>query len=108
MSKSLGSLFSGEPEKMARRSDPKTSLEAARQLVKSGAHGTLQLKVLGMVRDGPPGQTARELAGGDAELHQQVWRRLPELEKLGLVLRGEPRRSRGTNRRATTWWPNER
>ena len=48
-----------------------------------------------------PGLTARELEEYTGQ--RGVWRRLSELEDLGLVSAGEPRACRVTGRRATPW-----
>ena len=86
-----------------RRTDPATSREAAAHMVETGKLGEAQQRVLALVRRSP-GLTALMLAEVAGEWDPRVInRRLPELERLGLIRRGEPKRQ-GTGRRAVTWW----
>ena len=67
------------------------------------AIGALQAAALALVTK-HPGLTATELAHADGQGDPRVLnRRLPELEKAGLVMRGEVRRCERTGRRAATW-----
>lgn len=88
----------------ARAGDPVTSHTAAAELVASGRQAVQQQAVLGAVR-AQPGSTSAELAR-DFELDRYaVARRLPELERRGLIRRDGPRRCDATDRMAVTWWP---
>lgn len=87
-----------------RRNDPATSREAGEHMIESGKLAEAQSRVLEMVRRAP-GLTSLMLAEVAGEWDPRVInRRLPELERLGLVRRGEAKRQ-GTGRRAVTWWP---
>lgn len=89
----------------ARRTDPEPSHDAAGALVASGALGRQQAAVLARVARSP-GSTSHELAAGNAAARYMIARRLPELARLGLVLRGSARTCRVTGRTATTWRVN--
>lgn len=87
-----------------RTTDPETSKEAGRHMVSSGRLKKAQGDALRWVRE-HPGRTATELAHAVGVFDPRVLnRRLPELERLGLVKRGEPRPCRVTSRRAAVWW----
>jgi hypothetical protein len=92
------------PRAMARESDPDTSHEAAQHVTASGAAAHQRQRVLALVR-AQPGLTSDELAVAAGMLRQVPARRLPELERLGLVRRGQVRPSRVTGRNGLTWWP---
>ena len=88
---------------LTHRSDPQTSHEAAEQLQRSGRLAAQQRAVLAALRQ-CDGATHAEL-GAFMGLH---WltpaRRLPELERAGLVGKGEPRTCTIKGSRCTTWW----
>jgi hypothetical protein len=86
---------------LRRNSDPATSHEAARYA--ADRLGEWHQRALEAVR-GCQGGTASEIAAsiGDATNHN-LSRRLPELERLGLVVRGPARECRVTHRSAATW-----
>jgi hypothetical protein len=96
-------LFDGQPK--ARSTDPETSHDAAEQVVKSGLVGRQQAEVLALVR-AHQGCTSAEL--GELLVGQGarfiVARRLPELERLGKVRRGDKRICRAHGTMAVTWW----
>jgi hypothetical protein len=100
-----------DPEQMslyplARNSDMETSHQAARQLRVSGLHAKQKTWVLALVM-AHPGLTARELAQmTDNPLlnHPIIWRRLPDLEKDGWVMKGAVSNRR---RPAVTWYPRQ-
>jgi len=75
---------------MARKCHPSTSAEAAVYFAPK-RRGS-QLRALGFVSNNP-GKTANKIG-----------RRLPELEKEGLVTRGGPRECQVTGRNATIWF----
>jgi hypothetical protein len=85
----------------SRNSDPVTSHEAEAHLRRAGRLGKLQDLVLGLLRANP-GSTARELDERFL-LSGNAHRRLIELERRGLVVRGEARTSKWHQRRAITW-----
>jgi len=96
-------LFSDKPR--SRGSDPETSRLAEKHMVESGSLGEQRKRVLAYVRM-YPGDTAREydlsnLTSG------AFHRRLVELERMGLVRRGGPRKCSVGGRMAHTWYPKE-
>jgi DNA-binding MarR family transcriptional regulator len=86
------------PPPLWRNTDPETSREAGVHML-AGGQKAMQAKALQAVRD-HPGATATELAEaagiGDP---RKLNRRLPELERAGLVERGETRRRGGVSHR---------
>ncbi len=94
-------------KRLARRTDPETSKWAAHAIVQSGSLANLQQRCVDLVTL-YPGKTAAELsqAAGDRD-PRKVNRRLAEVERKGLVIRGEPRPCTLTGRRAHTWLPKE-
>lgn len=92
---------------IARATDPITSHEAGAAITASGVRGTQQQAVLAAVQ-AQPGRTSAELAASSTLNRYTVARRLPELERLGEVIRGAVREctaSRLRAGRAVTWWP---
>jgi hypothetical protein len=96
-------LFDAAPK--ARATDPVTSHEAAEQAERSGLIGKQQAEVLELVRShsGCTSAELGELLGGHGARFI-VARRLPELERLGKVRRGEKRTCRAHGTAAVTWW----
>lgn len=93
-----------EERKLARASDPSTSKAAAERVVRSGRQASQKDRVLTALRD-RPGSTSGELAaalGGDRYIAS---RRLPDLERDGLVARGASRECRANGGAAVTWFP---
>lgn len=88
----------------ARNTDPATSRDAAAELVASGRQALQQQEVLAAVR-ARPGLTSAELAQASDLDRYAVARRLPELERRGLVRRDGPRPCAVMSRMALTWWP---
>ena len=70
----------------ARRTDPESSHAAADQAEADGTIATHALVTLGAVRR-LPGLTSKQLAGACELDRYQIARRLPELERRGLVRR---------------------
>jgi DNA-binding MarR family transcriptional regulator len=92
---------------LARSTDISTSHRAARRLREVGEHARQKAWVLALVRE-HPGATARELAEQTEDFavnHPIIWRRLPDLEKEGYVVKGPVNHRR---RPAVTWYPTER
>lgn len=89
---------------IARRTDPLTSHEAAADITESGVRGRQMADVLTAVKR-YPGRTSAELGSVSRFDRWVAARRLPELEKKGLVVRGEARKCRITSKRSITWWP---
>lgn len=91
-------------EPRSRVTDPRSSRLAARALKASGGHASQCARVLAALRSAP-GATSPEISavlGGDRYLPS---RRLPDLERGGLVRRGDLRPCRATARPCLTWWP---
>ena len=80
--------------KTYRDSDPLTSLQPVKN------KGGLKVVVLRTISE-HPGITAGEI--GEVTQIDGVWKRLPELERDGLIVRGDPRYYVGTGRYQTTW-----
>lgn len=95
---------------MARRSDPDTSHEAAKKHQPKLSKRRQQ--VLSLVRQ-HPGLTSGELAHKffhtyDVPIRtaaETPHKRLPELESLGYVTRGDKRECGDSHYPAHTWWP---
>jgi DNA-binding transcriptional ArsR family regulator len=87
----------------ARSSDPATSHEAARELDRSGERRRAAMRALQAVRD-HPGLTANELELVCGVTDGSIRKRLKELERMGLVRRGEVRVSGVSGKRNQTWW----
>lgn len=104
----LGPLFEGIREP-ARKTDPQTSKDAARHMKESGQINAQAMETLRALRryidDHGRRPTSNELCQGNVELRFRYARRLPELEKAGLVRRLPPRVCHVTDRRAHTWEP---
>lgn len=88
---------------LSRRSDPETSKEAAAYVENrlAGARG----RALYFVRR-YPGRTTNELSvlAEDRDF-RTIGRRLNELDRLGLIERGAPKKCQVTGRNGTTWYP---
>lgn len=99
----LFSRFSEPP--LARNTDPATSHLAAQEVREQLAG--LRLRTYEFVRN-HKGKIARELTtlAGDKDA-RTINRRLNELEKAGLIYRGEERRCEITGRLCATWWPTD-
>jgi len=87
---------------IARRNDPGSSKVAAREITESGLRARQQAEVLRLVRAYPK-HTSLELAQHGSLDRYVIARRLPELERAGLVRRGEIRRCAVGARPALTW-----
>lgn len=90
----------------ARVHDPLTSLRSAREMNDSGlARGQAAWFLDEVTRE--PGRTASELAAGSGGRYDryQANRRLADLERAGLVAKGDSRRSEATGRPEVTWEP---
>ncbi len=88
--------FNMESIPIARKTDPESSHEAAARITDSGKRKRQIDEALARVRR-HPGKTSLELS--DMELDRYILaRRLPELEKLGLVTTTE-------NKAGLRWWP---
>jgi DNA-binding MarR family transcriptional regulator len=92
------------PGFMARRTDPPTSHAAARHMIESGKLTEQQKKTLDLVNK-YPNHTSDELATKGSLDRYQLGRRLPELEREGLITRGNERRSTVGGRMGATWHP---
>lgn len=88
----------------ASRTDPATSREAAEAVKTDGTLTAARMAVLQALRRFP-GSTSRELSERAGLDRHDVARRLPELERLGFVVKGEPRICSASVKRlrAVTW-----
>lgn len=88
---------------MARHTDPESSHAAAREVTASGLAESQRQVCLSILKLSPHGLTSDEIAE-IAEISRHIpARRLSELERRGLVIRGEQRASRVTGRLGVTW-----
>lgn len=85
------SVDDDEVRRARRNSDPEASHLAAEEIVNSGTAATLRAQVLQAVRKWP-GRTAGELGDLSGLGYDRVWRRVSELEQLGLVYRADEMR----------------
>ena len=86
--------------------DPGTSFDASDRLAKSGRLHTQRQAVLEALRQ-CDGATHAELGAFMGVHWLTPARRLPELARLGLVRKGEPRICRVKGSKCTTWWATE-
>lgn len=87
---------------LARNTDPSSSHEAADRMIQTGRLAIQKLRVFRALQRNP-GATSAELAvelGGDRYMAS---RRLPDLERDGLVARGPARECRARGGSAITW-----
>lgn len=92
-----------EPHKLARTENPDTSKAAARSTKELRLrHGAF---IMAALRDvGYLGLTSEEIADACPLLdHAQVWRRLSELERAGLVEKVAEKRKNRSGRQARVW-----
>jgi len=91
---------------LARKTDPGTSWAAAKSLEPAELAG-LRRRAVALVTK-YPGRIARELSelAGDGD-PRTLNRRLGEVERMGLVRRGQARRCAVTGKLCATWWPVE-
>jgi len=92
-----------EPHTMARATDPATSHAAAEHVTRTGKAASQRAVVLAAVTE-HPGLTSFELAAHCRLDRFQIARRLPEIERLGTVIRGRPRVCTVSRMKAATWW----
>lgn len=88
--------------RLARRTDPSTSREAAAEHVQSGRNGKQKVLVLAEL-ERTSNVTSHELAVFWKLDRYIVARRLPELKEAGLAVVGPKRRCKVSRRRAVTW-----
>jgi len=88
---------------VSHRGDPATSREAAEKLRRSGRLQTQRQAVLEALRQCDRA-THAELGAFMGTHWLTPARRLPELERAGLVRKGEPRICTVKGSRCTTWW----
>lgn len=101
------SLFDDPPKATARarRDDPETSHIAAEQINKSGKISDHHEIIVELVRQ-HPGSTTGELTQYTTELkHQQIWRRMAELEEMNLVIHGDKRLCKVNKTLCRPWYP---
>lgn len=93
----------------ARKTDPLSSHEAAERVTASGKRQK-QADVFLAVVQNHPGLTSAEIAKVAGYDRYAPARRLPELQRLGLITQGLQRACSADPRHgiAVTWWPKER
>lgn len=92
----------GAPRRMARRSDPETSHDAAVQAVASGTVARDRDKILNAMR-GQAWLTSEEIARLAGIDRVAAARRMKELEADRLIVRGPARKSTASGRAGVTW-----
>ena len=101
---SYGPLF--EPP-LARKSDPESSHLAAGRARKEGLiaaqRQATEKELRWYIDQWGECPTSSELAGGNIGLRYMYARRLPELERVGVVRKGRMRPDKYTGREAVTW-----
>lgn len=91
----------GDAHRLARASDPATSKEAAREIMSQLPFQ--QAWALGIVdMYGPSTSSEISTRAGQGTNHR-LSRRLPELERKGLIVRESARRCRVTGKKAAVW-----
>lgn len=90
----------------ARKTDPVTSHQAAREAETSGRAATHRAICLEKVKQNP-GLTAAEIAAATGLERHVPSRRLPELRAAGLVVNGEARPCFVTGRDSMTWFSTQ-
>jgi len=95
-----------EDTALTHRGDPQTSHEAARKLMESGKL-TGQRKAVLEALQKCDGLTHAELGALMGVHWLTPARRLPELERMGLVRKGEPRVCHVKQSKCCTWWLTE-
>ena len=88
----------------ARNTDPHSSHDAAEHVTLSGARARQQALAVTAVEQ-YPGHTSLELAQRAHMDRYMLARRLPEVERIEAVRRGQERRCSVSGRLACTWWP---
>jgi len=86
----------------SRNTDPISSHIAEEKITRSGVRGKQAMRVYGVLLE-HNGSTSKELSqylGGDRYMAS---RRLPDLEKAGMVVRGEMRTCTVCNQKCVTW-----
>lgn len=89
---------------LARRSDPTTSIEAARRVIASGSQDDHVGRIVRAVR-ARPGRTSAELAQLTGLERHEAARRTADAEHQGSIHKGAPRVCSVGGRSAVTWWP---
>ena len=91
----------------ARRSDPESSQLAAGKIRKSGLaaaqRDATEKELRWYIDQWGESPTSYELAGGNVGLRYMYARRLPELERHGIVRKGAMRADKYTGHQAVTW-----
>jgi len=95
-----------KPEQLARSTDPSTSHEAAEQLIQTGSASNQRNACLAVLRqqDGLTSAEVGQRLGGGYNARFVAARRLPDLQKLKLVHKGEARVCTANGTKAVTWW----
>lgn len=88
----------------ARRTDPSTSHQAARNVEALGTASDQRSACLREVWR-KPGQTAAEIAAAVGLERHAPSRRLPELREVGSVMNGHARMCNVQGTQSMTWWP---
>jgi len=99
--------------RLSRNTDPETSHLAEEVLKRSGRQAERLKMVFALVKKNP-GRTSSELGYLMAQAHPDLpaltcydspHKRLPDLEKLKLVRKGDTKTCPVTKRTCLTWWP---
>jgi len=91
------------PRQLARLSDPSTSKQAAEKLCKSGKLRGIKKAVLKDLSEND-GSTSGEIGMRLSDDRYYASRRMAELERAGLVVRGKIRLCTACSNKSLTWW----
>ena len=100
------SLFDDPPKATARarRDDPETSHIAAEQIEAAGTASAHRDIIASYLRSNP-GKTNAEIAEGSGLDYARVHKRMSELERMNLVIRGQQKKCPIHQRQMLTWYP---
>lgn len=101
-----GDPLAAKPNHPAKRDDPASSHQSAREVEATGSAGAQRRAAIALV-ERHPGHTSLELAQYGQLDRLQLARRLPECAKAGHLTRKDYKRCSVSGKKAVTWWPRE-
>lgn len=88
----------------ARKSDPETSHQAAAEVEATGAASAHRSIIVAYLKQ-HPGETNAEIAEGSGLDYCQIHKRMAELERMNLVIRGQQKKCPIHQRQMLCWFP---